>query len=69
MKQNMGILDRVIRIVLAAVVAVLYFAHQLSPVAAVIFGILAVVFLATGIAGFCPLYLPFGLSSKRKNAA
>lgn len=69
MKQNMGALDRVIRIVLAAVVAVLYFAHLLSPVAAIVLGVLAVVFLATGIAGFCPLYLPFGLSSKRKSAA
>ena len=69
MKQNMGTLDRVIRIVLAAVVAVLYFAHLLSPVAAIVLGVLAVVFLATGIVGFCPLYLPFGLSSKRKRAA
>jgi len=69
MKQNMGIGDRVIRIVLAAVVAALYFAHQLSTVAAVILGILAVVFLVTGIVGVCPLYLPFGLSTKRKSAA
>lgn len=69
MKRNMGIADRVIRIVLAAVVAVLYFAHQLSMVAAIILGILAVVFLATGIVGVCPLYLPFGLSTKRKSAA
>jgi len=69
MKRNMGIADRVIRIVLAAVVAVLYFAHQLSMVAAIILGILAVVFLVTGIVGVCPLYLPFGISTKRKSAA
>ena len=69
MKRNMGIADRVIRIVLAAVVAVMYFAHQLSAVAAIILGILAVVFLATGIVGVCPLYLPFGLSTKMKSAA
>jgi fatty acid desaturase len=69
MKRNMGIVDRVIRIALAALVAVLYFANQLSLTAAVILGILAVIFLATGIVGFCPLYLPFGLSSKRKSAA
>ncbi len=69
MKQNMGIGDRVGRIVLAAVVAALYFTHQLSVVAAIILGILAVVFLVTGIVGVCPLYLPFGLSTKRKSAA
>jgi hypothetical protein len=64
----MGIADRVIRIVLAAVVAVLYFTNQLSMVAAIILGILAVVFLATGIVGICPLYLPFGFSTKGKKA-
>jgi hypothetical protein len=47
----------------------MYFAHQLSAVAAIILGILAVVFLATGIVGVCPLYLPFGLSTKMKSAA
>jgi hypothetical protein len=69
MKQNMGTLDRVIRIVLAAAVAVLYFAHLLSPVAAIILGVVGVIFLVTGIAGFCPLYLLLGLSSKKKSAA
>ena len=69
MKQNMGIVDRVIRVVLAAVVGVLYFTHQLSPVAGVVLGILAVVFLATSAVGVCPLYLPFRLSTKRRAAA
>jgi len=69
MKRNMGIADRVIRIALAAVVVVLYFTNQLPMVAAIILGILAVVFLVTGIAGICPLYLLFGISTKRKTAA
>jgi glucose uptake protein GlcU len=69
MKRNMGIVDRVIRIVLAAVVAVLFFANQLSMAAAVILGILAVIFLVTGLVGTCPLYLLFGISTKKKSAA
>jgi hypothetical protein len=69
MKQNMGIVDRVIRIVLAAVVAVLYFAHQLPIAAAVILGILAVVFLVTGLLGVCPLYLLLGISTRKKSTA
>jgi len=69
MKGNMGILDRIIRVVLVAVVAVLFFTGQLSLVASVILGVLAVVFLLTSIVGVCPLYLPFGISSKRKAAA
>jgi len=64
----MGILDRIVRVGLVALVAVLYFTHQLSPVAAVVLGILAVVFLLTSVVGVCPLYLPFGLSTKRRAA-
>jgi len=69
MKGNMGILDRIIRVALAAVVAVLYFTGQLSLVASIILGALAVIFLLTAIVGVCPLYLPFGISTKRKPAA
>ncbi len=66
MKINMGIVDRIIRIVLAAAVAVLIALNQLSTTAAVVLGILAVVFLATGIVGTCPLYMLLGISTKRK---
>lgn len=62
----MGLVDRIIRVVLAVVVAVLFFTKQLTGVTAIVLGILAVIFLLTGIVGFCPLYLPFGISSKKK---
>ena len=68
MKKNMAIADRIGRVVLVALVVVLYFAHVLSPVAAVILGILAVVFLLTSIVGTCPIYLALGISTKRKQA-
>ena len=54
MKGNMGILDRIIRVALVAVVAVLYFTGQLSLVASIILGALAVIFLLTSITGVCP---------------
>jgi hypothetical protein len=69
MKWNMGIVDRIGRGVLAVVVAVLYFSHQLSPVAGIVLGILAVVFLVTAVVGFCPLYLLLGISTKKRTAA
>ncbi len=69
MKKNMGIVDRLTRIALAAVVAVLYFAHQLSATAGIILGIFGAVFLVTGLIGVCPLYLPLGLSTRRSKAA
>ena len=69
MKRNMGIADRIVRGIFAAVVAALYFTNQLSPVASIVLGILAVVFLVTAVVGFCPLYLLFGLSTRRKASA
>lgn len=63
MKQNMGSTDRIIRMVLAVAVAILYFTNLISGTAAIILGILAIVFLLTSVIGFCPLYAPFKLST------
>ncbi len=68
MKSNMGLLDRLVRVGLVAVVAVLFFTGQLSTTAAIVLGALAVVFLATSAIGVCPLYLPFGLSTRGRAA-
>ena len=68
MKRNMGIVDRVGRVILAAVVVVLYFSHLLSPVAGIVLGILAVVFLATAVVGSCPLYMLLGISTRKRAA-
>lgn len=62
----MGSVDRIIRIILAVVVAVLYFTNQISGTAAIILGILAIIFLLTSLVGFCPLYVPFKLSTRKK---
>jgi hypothetical protein len=69
MKSNMGTADRVIRILIAIVIAVLYFTNQISGVAAIILGIIAIAFILTGFSGLCPGYLPFGLSTKKKSDA
>lgn len=66
MKKNMGCVDRVIRTVLAVVVAILFFTKQITGTAAVILGILAVIFLLTSAVGFCPLYVPFKISTRKK---
>ena len=68
MKTNMGSLDRILRIVAAIVIAVLYLTGQISGLAALILGVLAVVFLLTSAVGTCPLYLPFGISTRRRAA-
>ena len=66
MKQNMGTIDRTVRIVLAIVVAVLYFTEQITGTAAIVLGIFAIIFLVTSSIGFCPLYVPFKISTKKK---
>ncbi len=66
MKKNMGSGDRIIRTIIALVVGILYFTGVLSGTAAIILGILAVIFLLTSAIGTCPLYLPVGLSTKKQ---
>ncbi|SMG48696.1 Protein of unknown function [Marivirga sericea] len=66
MKANMGTADKIIRILLAISVGILYYAGVISGTLAVILGVLAAVFIATSFISFCPLYLPFGISTKRK---
>jgi hypothetical protein len=66
MKKNMGLIDRIIRVALAAVVALLYFTGQLTGTAAIILGIIAVIFIITSAIGFCPLYVPFKFSTIKK---
>jgi small-conductance mechanosensitive channel len=66
MKKNMGLVDRSIRTVLALVVIVLYLTNQISGLLAIILGIIAVIFLLTSLFGVCPLYIPFKISTKKK---
>ena len=66
MKKNMGSTDRGIRIFLALVVAVLYFTDVISGTAAIILGILGLIFLVTSLFSFCPLYWPFKISTAKK---
>ena len=63
LNKNMGTLDRIIRVAIAVVIAVLYFSGNLSGLTATILGILAVIFVITSLVSFCPLYILFGLST------
>jgi small-conductance mechanosensitive channel len=66
MKKNMGTVDRSIRVLLALVVGVLYFTNQISGTAAIVLGLFAAIFLLTSFMAFCPLYLPFKISTKKE---
>lgn len=62
----MGAADRLVRVLLALVVGVLYFTNQISGTAAIILGLFAVIFLLTSFMAFCPLYVPFKFSTKKE---
>jgi len=63
MKANMGGLDRIIRLVVAAVVAVLYWQGYIEGILAYILMAVAAIFVLTSLVNFCPLYTLFGFSS------
>lgn len=66
MKKNMGSADRMVRTVIAIVIAILYFTNIISGTLGLILLVLAGVFLFTSFISFCPLYAPFGLSTCKK---
>ena len=68
MKKNMGNADRIIRVLVAVVVAILYFTNQISGTLAAILGLVAVIFVLTSFMSFCPLYLPFKFSTRKSDA-
>ena len=65
MKKNMGIADKVIRVIIAAVILTLYFTNVISGILGIVLIILSGVFILTSLVSFCPLYSIFGISSKR----
>ncbi len=63
MKKNMGNTDRAIRLAAAIAIGVLYALNVISGTVAIVLGVVAVAFFATSLIGWCPMYLPFGLST------
>lgn len=68
MKKNMGTADKVIRVLVALVIAVLVYAEVLTGTLAIVLLVLAGIFVLTSLLGFCPLYLPFGISTCKKES-
>ncbi len=66
MKKNMGSADKIIRLLTAAVIVVLYFTNIISGTLGIVLLVLAAIFALTSFVSFCPLYAPFGLSTCKK---
>jgi hypothetical protein len=68
MKSNVGMADRIIRIILAAVIAALYVAGVISGWVAIVLGIIAIILFITGVLGICPLYALLHISTKKSES-
>ena len=67
MKKNIGSFDRVSRIVFALIAALVYITNQISGTTAIIIGLFATILLLTGFVGFCPVYVPLKISTRKES--
>jgi hypothetical protein len=66
MKKNMGNLDRSLRLLGAAILLVLYLLNVISGTLAIVCLVIAAMLIITSFLSFCPLYLPFKISTRNK---
>lgn len=67
MKKNMGSTDKIIRIIIALAIGVLYYTGTITGTTALVLGIFAAIFAITSLISFCPLYVLFGISTCKKS--
>jgi hypothetical protein len=63
MKKNMGSADRLIRVLLAAIFAILYFTGTVPGTIGLVLVALGAIFVLTSLVSFCPLYAIVGLNT------
>lgn len=66
MLKNMSNIDRGIRVVVAGVIATLYFSGMVTGTLGIVLLVFAGVFLLTSSIAFCPLYAPFKFSTRKR---
>lgn len=69
MKRNMGATDRLLRVIVALIIAALYTKGTITGTTGIVLMVLAVVFVLTSLVSFCPLYLPFGITTCKTGGA
>jgi Protein of unknown function (DUF2892) len=69
MKKNMGSVDKAVRIIIALVIAGLYYGGVISGTVGIVLLVFAGIFILTSLVSFCPLYSIFGISTCKRKAA
>ena len=68
MKKNMGSTDKLIRILIAIIIGILYFTKVITGTLGIVLLVIAIVFLLTSLISFCPLYTIFGINTCKKKS-
>jgi hypothetical protein len=63
MKKNMSTTDKAIRLIVAAVLVILYFTNVIHGTLGIVMLVFAGIFVVTSLISFCPLYTLFGIST------
>jgi hypothetical protein len=64
MKKNMGSTDRIIRLLISALITMLYFTGTITGILGIVLLVLGGIFLLTSFMSFCPLYALMGLNTR-----
>ena len=62
----MGTIDKVVRIIGALIIILLYVSNKIEGTTAIVLLVLSGIFILTSFISFCPLYYPFGISTKKE---
>ena len=68
MKKNIGAIDKAVRLMVAAIILLLYFTNVISATVAIVLLVVAIILAVTSLLGVCPLYMPFGINTLRKKS-
>jgi hypothetical protein len=68
MKKNLGAADKIIRVLFAVVVAILYFTGYITGTLGIVLLVAGGILLATSLISFCPLYAVFGINTCPRKA-
>lgn len=63
MKKNMGNADKLVRVLIAAVIGLLYYMDKITGTLAYILMAVAIILLITSLVNFCPLYKLIGINT------
>jgi hypothetical protein len=63
MKKNMGTADKLIRLIVAAVLAFLFYNGTITGTLGIVAVVITAVFALTSLVSFCPLYTLLGINT------